>query len=288
MRVRVRVRVRAHTRPAGTSDPYWNFSSAAAADYWVERVVGQLTTDDSLTSNAPFAAVFFDEVDQGFCGYHGGNCDFAAFDTRALQAASNAMLARMVGSLNGAGITPILSLDNRVAASCEGLPSAPASAPCATAPCAISQDATIAALAGTTWVRFYENWPSSFWHAAGPDECAAMIQNAVLEGEAGVPNVLHIGGACGAPARPPPPRPGPLEFAVASYLVVASPGTTLSVSDGWYDENFCWHAEFDVVCGVPLGPARRTGPHTWTRNYTRCNAAVDVSGGMAGRVDLLA
>ena len=68
----------------------------------------------------------------------------------------------------------------------------------------------------------------------------------------------------------------------------SSSGTTLSVSKGWYDEGFCWHPEFDVVWGEPVGPAKRTGPHSWTRNYTRCNVAVDVSKAEQGSVDLLA
>ena len=46
-------------------------------------------------------------------------------------------------------------------------------------------------------------------------------------------------------------------------------------------------AEFDVEYGTPLSPARRTSPHSWVRNYTRSNAAIDVSGGKMGRVDLL-
>ena len=54
--------------------------------------------------------------------------------------------------------------------------------------------------------------------------------------------------------------------------------------------DYCWHSEFDVAYGTPLAPATRTGPHTWTRNFTRANVAVDVSGGApgAGQVDLLA
>eukprot|EP01052_Picozoa_sp_SAG31_P007166 SAG31_NODE_338_length_17490_cov_7.707032_9_plen_73_part_00 len=66
-----------------------------------------------------------------------------------------------------------------------------------------------------------------------------MVQNAILEGAAGIPNVLHIGGSC--PDNPltiarPGPLGGDLEFAVASYLIVVTPGTTLSVSNGWYDK----------------------------------------------------
>jgi hypothetical protein len=40
--------------------------------------------------------------------------------------------------------------------------------------------------------------------------------------------------------------------------------------------------------GSPLGPATRTGLHSWTRNFTRANVAVDVSSGNSGVIDLLA
>ena len=79
----------------------------------------------------------------------------------------------------------------------------------------------------------------------------------------------------------------PIEFNVASYLIVASAGTTLSVSNNWYDKDFCWHDEFDVVYGTPLGPATRTGLHSWTRNYSKCNVAINVSSGRSGEVYLL-
>ena len=180
-------------QPWGTADPFWNFSNANATSYWVEHVIGELTTDDSLTGSAPFSAVFFDEVDQGYCGYHTAGCNFELLDLKALQTANNAMLTQMVTSLNSAGITPILSLDSRYTASCEGLPSG-SSAPCGSPACAVPEEQTVAALKGLSWVRFYENWPGSFWHAAGPDELAAMVQHALLEGAVGVPTVLHIGG----------------------------------------------------------------------------------------------
>jgi hypothetical protein len=50
--------------------------------------------------------------------------------------------ARQAKAMNAAGIIPIFSLDNRLAASGEGL-----SAPI---PCALPQDDLVAALAGTT------------------------------------------------------------------------------------------------------------------------------------------
>ncbi len=117
-----------------------------------------------------------------------------------------------------------------------------------------------------------------------------MIANAILEGEAGVPNVLHQGAACPAPERNitrPGPLGGDIEFQVAVYLVVQSPGTTLSLSNDWYDASFCLHPEFDVDYGLPLGPPVRTSPHAWYRNYTMANVDVDVSSGRAGHVYLL-
>ena len=62
----------------------------------------------------------------------------------------------------------------------------------------------------------------------------------------------------------------------------------LSISNDWYDANFCWWAEFDVNFGAPLGNATRMGTHAWVRNYTRANVFIDVSQGRVGVVDLLA
>lgn len=208
----------------------------------------------------------------GECGYHGGSCDFSLFNATALQLAKNAVYSDMVRALNKAGIVPILSLDNRLAASGVGT-SAPA-------PCAVPADDLLSRLQGTRWVRFYEKWPQSFWAHDGPDLAAAMVQNAILEGAAGVPTVLHSGGACPAPERAitrPGPLGGDVQYAMALYLVVATPGTAVSLSDGWYDASFCWRQDFDVDVGEPLGDAVRTGPYTWVRNWTRANAAVDVN-----------
>jgi hypothetical protein len=95
-----------------------------------------------------------------------------------------------------------------------------------------------------------QNWPGTFWAPSGADTDAAMIANAIIEGNMSIPTVLHIGGPrCPAPTRDiarPGPLGGPIEFAIASYLIVASAGTTLSVSTGWEDADFCWWPEWDV------------------------------------------
>lgn len=269
-------------QPWGTSDPYWNFTNDASMEYWLSRVIGELATEAALTQGG--GAVFFDEVDQGECGYVGGTCasEFkSGFNKTALQAAKIVMLGRMVRQLNSSNIIPILSLDNRIAASGQGTG--------APTPCALPEDDVIAALAGTAWVRFYENWPQSFWVPGGDDLAAAMVANAILEGQAGVPVVLHSGAACPAPARVitrPGPLGGDVQFSVATYLIVATPGATLSLSSNWYDANFCWRPDFDVDFGVPATPAIRTSTYTWARNYTRATVELDVRGNQ-GNVYLL-
>jgi hypothetical protein len=254
----------------------------------VENFIGELTTISALTnSGGSPGAVFFDEVDQNTCGYHGSSCNYNLFNASnfaSQQAASNAMLLRTATALNAANLIPIFSLDNRFNASSEGLPGADA-------PCALPEDATAAALAGTSWVRFYENWPNTFWRPVNADLNAGMIQNAILEAAAGVPAVLHGSAPCPAAQRNitrPGPLGGAIEFWIASYLIVADAGTTLSLSEDWYDANFCWWPEFDVDFGAPLGAATRTSAHAWTRNFTRANVVLDVSSGHFGAVSLLA
>jgi hypothetical protein len=264
-------------QPWNTLDPFWNFSAAAATDYWLEAVVEQLVNDKSLAGGR--GAVFFDEVDQGTCGYQQppdvpsyAQCDFRAFDGARLQNASNEMVVRMVKKLNDAGIVPILSLDNRMLET-------GANTAARAQPCALPEDALVEKLQGTSWVRFYENFPGTYWQDAGPDLYAAMVANAILEAKAGIPTVLHVGTRCSSARtiRRLGRLGGSIEFAVAAYLIVQGPGTTLSLSNGWYDADFCWWPEFDVDFGAPLGPPVRTGRHQWERNYTRSHAIIDVS-----------
>jgi len=82
--------------------------------------------------------------------------------------------------------------------------------------------------------------------------------------------------------RRAPNRPLPASF-IAQHLF-ASP---LALPCR-YDANFCWRPELDVAIGDPLGLAVRTSAHSWVRNFTRANVAVDVSAGRSGAVDLLA
>jgi len=223
-------------QPWGSSDPYWNMSNPGAADFWLNSVIGELAMDSALTSGR--GAVFFDESDQGECGYRAGSCDFSKFNSTALQAAKNAVYARQTTFMNQHGMVPIFSLDNRFSAS--GINTT------ATPPCALPEDDLALALKGLTWVRFYENWPQSFWVPGGKDLAAAMVANAIIEAENGIPTVLHSGGSCPAPNRSitiPGRLGGDVETAMGLYLTVAGPGTTISLSNDWYDNNFCWRPE---------------------------------------------
>lgn len=137
------------------------------------------------------------------------------------------------------------------------------------------------ALQNTTFVRFYEFFPGTYFAASGPDTDAGMITNAILEGFVyNISNIIHMNGVCPAPDRNitrPGPLGGDIEFEVASYLIVQSPGTLLSISDDWYDQSFCWRPDFNIDFGLPLGPPVRTDNYSWIRNYTRANVALTVN-----------
>eukprot|EP01116_Phalansterium_solitarium_P013693 TRINITY_DN31098_c0_g1_i1.p1 TRINITY_DN31098_c0_g1~~TRINITY_DN31098_c0_g1_i1.p1 ORF type:complete len:426 (+),score=102.24 TRINITY_DN31098_c0_g1_i1:301-1578(+) len=252
----------------GTADPYWNWSVPAAVDFWIANPIAELAAE------APtIAGVFFDEVDESFCGYSGGTCKPpSAADQVQLQRDSNAMLQRLVSTLNAAGIVPILSLDNRFLASGDNTTAQP--------PCALPEDEVAKALEGLSWARFYEVFPGSFWVPNNADLYAAMIANAIIEGEHGIPIVTHFTkGGCPAPARNitrPGPLGGPMQWQIAMFLTVRTETSVFSMSDNWYDENFCWRPEFDVDYGQPVAPAVRTGVYTWTRQYTRSNVTLNL------------
>jgi hypothetical protein len=116
------------------------------------------------------------------------------------------------------------------------------------------------------------------------------VASAILEGAAGVPLVLHSDvTSCPAPARNitrPGRLGGRIEAQLALFLIVQTQQTVFSISGNWYDADFCWRPEFDLLYGAPLGPAMRTGVYTWTRNFTGANVAADVLA-RSGAIDLL-
>lgn len=277
------------SNPWGSQDPYYNFSVAgrvpdvkwrrghcpslrllshpahtAAAEYVVREVAGEVAGEGAA---GVIGAVFFDESDLSYCGFWSqpelgcpalAAADVAAQHGVAMRVLANTTVVRCRAdcalflcvlrsppepsqTLNAAGVIPIFSLDNRLAASGNGTAAAP--------PCALPEDDLIAALGNSTWARFYENWPASYFGEAidptwlplpascpstpslptaapnTPDTHAAIIANAALEGEAGVPVLAHVyAGACPDPRPPVPVGPGrlggDLEYGLAAFLMV--------------------------------------------------------------------
>jgi hypothetical protein len=143
-----------------------------------------------------------------------------------------------------------------------------------------------------THPRTFPHRPCRWWSVdpRGPDNAAAFVANAILEGAAGVPLALHFDVAS-CPAAPrnisrPGRLGGDIETQLALFLIVQTPQTVFSISGNWYDADFCWRSEFDVAFGAPLGPAARTGAYSWARNFTRASVAVDVAAAV-GTVELL-
>ena len=275
-------------QPWGTSDPFWNFSVSEAADYWVNEVIGNVAQEAS----GGVQLVFFDESDQNYCGYwnsNNNNCGAFPLETLAtMHSDNNQVLVRTTAALNAVGIIPLFSMLNRFAASSirleNDLP----------APCSLPEDATAAALNsnGLVYGRFYENFPYSWWSSnpQGSDQAAAFVANAIIEGQHNIPIVLHFDVTV-CPSTPrnitrPGRLGGTLELQLALFLIVQTNSSVFSISGNWYDNDFCDHSEFYTTYGYPLGEATRTGGYTWTRNFTACNVAIDVSNNL-GEIDLI-
>ena len=186
----------------------------------------------------------------------------------------------MVQKLNGCGITPILATFSVMRASAShGIDP--------TDPCVLWEDELVAQLDGLQWARFYEQWPDQF-HMRKPgakegDRFAQIIANGVLEAEAGIPVVCHAtphNNSCRNLTEAPDPDWVPSgfdAFQMAAFYIAQGPGWVWSASAGWTDGAYCWRREYDLRCGQPLGRAQRTGPYTFTRNFTRCDVFVDTN-----------
>ena len=91
--------------------------------------------------------------------------------------------------------------------------------------------------------------PSSWWapDPSGADQAATFVANALLEGAAGVPLVLHFD-TTACPAAPrnitrPGRLGGGIETQLALFLITQTQTSVFSVSGDWYDADFCWHSE---------------------------------------------
>ncbi len=76
--------------------------------------------------------------------------------------------------------------------------------------------------------------------------------------------------------------PVDLGYSMAAFLIVQQPYGYFGVSstDFWYDDSWCWHPEYDLQYGSPLGDGVRTSPHSWYRNFTGCDVEIDTEKGL--------
>ena len=130
------------------------------------------------------------------------------------------------------------------------------------------------------------------WEPGGKeiDRLAQIIANGILEAKAGIAVVAHVtphnntcetaataatGGGGGGDWAPT----GFDGFQMAAFYVAQGPNWVWSASAGWTDGAYCWRKEYDLRCGRPLGDADRTGPWSWTRNFTGCDVFVNTNCG---------
>jgi hypothetical protein len=143
--------------------PYWNFSVPAAADYWVNEVIGELTREANINS------VFFDETDAEYCGGFPGQKAHCHHNLRPgelaqLYRAKIQVLRRSALKLNSAGILPMYSSFNSFnSTNCNG----------------VDYAEYYGALSDVGWFRFYEFFS------------ATTLPNMLLETKLGLPVVVH-------------------------------------------------------------------------------------------------
>ena len=146
--------------------------------------------------HAGFTTVYFDEIDDNWCGYWGnathGGCWFDNATQIAQMEASYSLYRLMVQKLNDCGIVPIMATFSMMEASIDhGIDP--------TNPCVAWEDDLVEQLDGLQWARFYEQWPDEFhmrgqWRpgAKQGDRFAQTIANGILEAKAGIPVVAHV------------------------------------------------------------------------------------------------
>jgi len=256
--------------PGGGTVPLFAFVNKSAGEFWVDKVIAEVAAEGAVS------ALFMDECDWSACGYNfkptGCSNISDEFRLRDLTAKLPAIRAT-ADALNAANKWPIFSSKNLLDAAWAGLPAS------ATRPCVAPHDAFAAALAGAFYARFYE-----FFMGQGPDLDAATIQNAILEGAAGVGLVARTqadaAAQCAATCTAGYAGKASLSYALAAFLVArTSPYSYFGVSAGWYSPCWCWHAEFDAAssCGAPVAAAVRASPYAWTREYENCVVKVNTS-----------
>ena len=240
------------------------YGNASFAQYWVQAVGGELATEAPLVQ-----AVFYDGFDKLYAGGTLGAEGCSGFTPAATAAelrAKVAATAQQAGLLNAAGALPLLSTYNFLQAASLGLPEAELAAAPLQAMNGVYEDEYLAALSGVAWARFYE-----VWLGHGPAQDALMIQNAILEGAAGVPFV----------ARSDPKAMHSLEYGALGFLIAQASHCYWGASSGWLDADWPWRGILDWKVGAPLGSASRSSSYVWARRFEHANVTVDTKAGLA-------
>lgn len=251
--------------PGGqTPSPLYLWLNASAGQFWLEQVTQE------LIGEAGISAVFHDETDWSYCGYNFAKDGCTSVDEGQLLSDYRAkwgVLQSVAQALNAGGLWPIFSSKNLQAAAWKGIP-APVKQPCL-----LPMDGYVSALSGLGWMRFYE-----YWMGQGALLDAATIANALIEGGQGIPIIARAQASTPCSPNSTTDNDPTLAYALAAFFIVQEPYSYFGFSSGWYDSDWCWHAEYDIyACGQPVGPADRTGPYSWTRQFQHCNVAVNTS-----------
>ncbi len=193
-----------------------------------------------LTREASINSVFFDETDSAYCG--GNPCrgrKFSPSELAAMYQDKIAVLRRVAIKLNKAGIWPIFSTFNVL-----------------TDPkfsCPLPYMDYYGALKDVGWFRFYEFF--------GPKSLTTFM----AEAAAGLPVVVHAQNNLND------------NLALATFLLGQGDHTYFGTSDGWTDDGWAWHDEYDEKYGTPLGPAKQTS-EGWSREFSGCSVWMNTEG----------
>lgn len=238
-----------------------SFSNSTFTNYWVDVVGGEIALENHVD------AVFFDGFDKLYAGNtlaSQGCPSFSSTLTAAALLDKVAATAAFTRILNAAGKVVIISTYNFLNASFDGLNIRGMAGHGEMN--GVYEDAYVAALSQTQWMRFYE-----VWLGHGADQDAAMIANAIFESKLNVPFI----------ARSEVGSVHTLEYPAIGFLIAQGPGCYWGASSGWLDENWKWIGIDDWVVGKPLSVANRTGTYSWSRSFEHANATIDVHAGRA-------
>ena len=203
------------------------YSEQPFLDYWINTVGGEIAAELHVD------AVFYDGFDKLYSGNTLASIcpGFTPQSTAAALRAKVAATARQADLLNHHGRTPILSTYNSLTSTTHGFGGMALNG--------VSEDDYAKALAGKSYLRFYEVWMG---HGAAGD--AAQLANAIQETALGIPFIAR--------ADPKLLPKHSLEYPACAFLIAQGPYCYFGASTGWLDPDWAWHGEYDWQVGAPV------------------------------------